>query len=398
MIFQLLTISGLVYLLYRFQPYGKEKLIYWGAFVLKAFCAWLLGYVYLESLQSGDTLFFHKQASLLFAKADESWSLYFQELFTPQYPVFKGESRNELFIKILSVIYIFTSGNYWLAAMVFGTLSFFSSWYLVNTISRTYPTTRRAAQIAFLFVPSVVFWSSGVLKDSLIFSAIGVLVAILIKYQASIKTSYREVILTFLSLMILFYLKFYLFAVVTFLLANVAVYLLLRRIVKNRSRRILILGLSIFIFGSLATFTNSNLNFDHLPKVILVNHLGYGENADFQFSDLQANYPSLIIHLPQSLIAGLFRPWPWESNTTQIIATAENMMLLILLGFNSYYFQHIRLELNSIIALIFIIILASFLAINTPNFGTLIRYKIVFLPFLAYLLLINPIQIFFPKE
>ncbi|MFT6883317.1 MAG: hypothetical protein ACJAVY_002121, partial [Marinoscillum sp.] len=381
MIFQLLFISVLAYLLYHFQPYGKEKFVYWTAFALKVFCAWLLGYVYLQSLQSGDTLFFHKQASLLFEKAGESWSLYFQELFTPRYPVFKGEARNELFIKILSVVYLFTNGNYWIAALFFSALSFFSSWHLFKTVSKIYPSTKRSAQIAFLFVPSVVFWSSGVLKDSIIFSAICVLAGILIKYQTSIKASYREVTLTFLSLLILFYLKFYLFALVTFLLAIVAVYSLMNRLFKNKTHRILIFCLAIILFGSLATLTNRNLNFDQLPISILESHYSYVENADFQFSELQANYPSLIIHLPQSLVAGLFRPWPWESNSALIIATIENMLHLLLLGFNIYYFRQVRLEFNTITALIFITILACFLSITTPNFGTLIRYKIVYLPF-----------------
>ncbi len=41
--------------------------------------------------------------------------------------------------------------------------------------------------------------------------------------------------------------------------------------------------------------------------------------------------------------------------------------------------------------LLYTVLLATLLALSSPNFGTLLRYKVGFLPFLAYLLLIHPL-------
>src|SRR5690606_38974782 len=69
--------------------------------------------------------------------------------------------------KFVSVVNLFTANNYWVTSLYFSFVSFLGSWFLVRTIIRIAPAASLAAAIAFLFFPTVVVWSSGIIKESL---------------------------------------------------------------------------------------------------------------------------------------------------------------------------------------------------------------------------------------
>jgi hypothetical protein len=92
------------------------------------------------------------------------------------------------------------------------------------------------------------------------------------------------------------------------------------------------------------------------------------------------------------LISGFFRPALFESFQFPIIlAGIENTLLLFL--FISRFFGKLTFEKKDLNLIIVVIIYIAFLALllsySSPNFGTLSRFKIYYLPFFLILILIN---------
>ena len=107
--------------------------------------------------------------------------------------------------------------------------------------------------------------------------------------------------------------------------------------------------------------------------------------------DLQPTWWSVIYNSPLAISSGLFRPFIWEaSNVLQVIVSIENLFVLTLtlaalFRLPSLKSSSYRLLIFS--SIVYILILCLFLALSTPNFGTLARYKVGFQPFLIFILL-----------
>jgi hypothetical protein len=97
-----------------------------------------------------------------------------------------------------------------------------------------------------------------------------------------------------------------------------------------------------------------------------------------------------------AFFSGLYRPFVTEVHTIwQVIAALENLLLLILTiaaltNVTRMITSRHRLLIFSL--MIYITLLCVFLALSTPNFGTLSRYRVGFIPFFVLLLTIeNPL-------
>jgi hypothetical protein len=107
---------------------------------------------------------------------------------------------------------------------------------------------------------------------------------------------------------------------------------------------------------------------------------------------------SLLKNAPLALFSGFFRPFITEvHNPLQVFSALENLILLFflgsaILGVKKIITTRYRMLLFSIVA--YSMVLCIFLALSTPNFGTLSRYRVGFLPFLVFLLTIeNPLVV-----
>ena len=73
--------------------------------------------------------------------------------------------------RIVGFFSIFSFGSYSGIALLFAIVSFSGSWALYSSLKKLYPDISAWLAIAILFIPSVVFWGSGVMKDTFSFTA-----------------------------------------------------------------------------------------------------------------------------------------------------------------------------------------------------------------------------------
>ena len=115
------------------------------------------------------------------------------------------------------------------------------------------------------------------------------------------------------------------------------------------------------------------------------------EGNDSQFSlgvDFDGSPGSLLKLAPAAIIATLFRPFLWEvRKVSQLLSAFESLGVLLLTLFTlwkvgiRFFVRNIIKDPAIMYCFTFAILFALFVGATTPNFGTLVRYKIPAMPF-----------------
>jgi hypothetical protein len=248
-----------------------------------------------------------------------------------------------------------------------------------------------AAAIGLFFFPSIVLWSSGLMKETLALSALYIITAIVVKSVRISKVSWQAAGIVMVSISVGWLLKYYWMAI---FLSAVIPSISLIGIQKTRpftNRQLLGFWCLLFILiCGVASLAHPNFHLNRILEVLQVSHDQFQLSAKpenlIHFYKLQPSWWSVLMNSPWAIIAGLFAPFFWESHSIlSAIASVENLVLLILVI--SFLFSKGQLKGSFIFPLfVYSIVLCVLLAISTPNLGTLSRYRIGFLPFLIFAL------------
>ncbi len=398
-----LAIGGFSYFIYLRLNSSPVKKFYFPALLVKVACGMLLGLLYFYYYKNGDTVFYFQEATDLLSLP---FGEYLKEVFLTSIPY---EQRSTLpMIKITSLLLLVTGSNYWLAATYCSLFSFFGSFYFVYQLTKKYPEFKMAAVISFCFYPSVVFWSSGVLKESVVFGMIMFLSGIFLRYHFYRKVEIWHLLIAGVGAWLMIVIKYYIAAV----FLPVFVIMLLVSLTQNNTRinNILplykYLGITFFI-GVAVVWASSlqyNLNLTRLFSVIKYNQeqilaIGNSENA-IRFLDESQSMLLVLPNLVIALLSGLFGPvFPQMTSFLQVMLCVENLMVLALF-FTSLKRKIIVAADNKVLiygVVFYILILTTLLPYSTPDFGTLIRYKVYFIPFFIMFVLYQNPFIFKPK-
>jgi hypothetical protein len=402
----LTIIHALLIFFITWSMYKKNaafKQLYWPALGAKLIAGVCLGFVYTYYYSVADTLDYFRDASRLAALARTDLSSYMNLLLYNEHlesmPLVFHQPRALFLTKITSVFNILTFDNYWVTGCYFSLISFWACWHLVQIIHRYIPSAGLAAVVAFLFVPSVVFWTSGLLKESLAIGALFYLTAFFLEIWFDKKMSVARYVFAVIALWLLWNLKYYYVGVfVPVVLTSVIYKFTVAKRFRLSPLREGLLWLAILIAPILAaSFLHPNFNFDRLLEVIVINNGGYNELSApgdaVGFSDLRPEPLSLLKNAPWALFSGLFRPLLWEaSSVIQLIPGVENAVILVLFiaalfGLKKYSTATHRVLIFSVI--VYIALLCVLITIAAPNFGTLSRYRTGYFAFFVFIILCN---------
>ncbi len=391
----ILILSFLSYFAFKQLKSSFKPIIFWSAISLKLSLGIILGLIYYHYYGTGDSIiFFDKASEMAKLSALEHW----YTLIADSSYANNNHPRDLFFIKILSVFAKLTGSSYWIISLYLSFFSFIASWYFVITFIRIYPKYPVVTLISFLFIPSVVFWSSGILKDTISSTALVFSVAILLKGVYLKRSSILEIVIGSILLFLLFHLKHYLFITITLFGALLfSLYL-----IKSSTKKIRwLFATAIF---TITLFTTQHIHpyfkIDRIPQTIFEINKTILENSSTLDQNLvtveEPTWNAVGRLAPYALFTGLFRPSIF--NTTVAfgwIHRIENLILIIfsILSILILIKDKPNVDFELLIpALICISVLATMLALTTPNFGSLVRYRNAFLPFLFLIVSILPHQ------
>ena len=300
-----------------------------------------------------------------------------------------NESR--LVIRINAIIGIISNNIYFVHAAFFSFFSLIGFTFFIKTLNLVFPKeNHRFIFWALILFPSILIFSSGLLKEPILILSLGVCSYFLNQVIQNKKINILSTLFLIFSMLIILKIKFYVFcclspAILTFLIIKFS----------NKNPHILFLSciLSIsFIFILLHLFSN---NYDPIKiiskKQIDFIRLGefYNAGSYFEINKIQNSFSSFISAIPHGFLNSFFRPFPTDiSSKIHLIAFFEN---IIIFGFTSYILLKIKRLKEFIVngnyalmysTLVFVSFLYCIIGITTPVFGALIRYKVPALIFI----------------
>ena len=384
-----IVLMTLVILIFKKWRGDLHPILFFSALTLKLFAGLLLGYIFLHYYGGGDTWFLFEEARDLARLPSET---YVDMLFSVSDYEVSTRPRVLFFAKFLSLLLPITNGSYWIVSLYLSFISFCAYWYITLVITKVYPTIKSLAVIVFLFVPSVVFWSSGVLKGSIANSALVVLIALFLDHRAN---RLARVAVAVLCVFILFKVKHYLLiSSILFFGVYFAVYLLTTKRGLVRIASIF----SLLIAAGLTQVIHPYLKVNRLAQTLYENNQAIiqktDEGSQIGIEISSAKWKDIIRAAPRAILTGLFRPtlndrihiWGWIHTTENTLVAMLTILSVLLL-----YKHPPTLDIPLLTAaIVSIIVLASLLALSTPNFGTLVRYKNAFMPFWMLIVSILP--------
>lgn len=384
------------YLVRTLKPADRSLFI--AGLTVKCLAGIALGLTYMYYYHGkGDTLQYWSESSVIAARMTspaQTLDILWSELPDTTLMSFgvQGVPRSFFFSKVAAIISWITGGNYWMMAVVFSFISFLAAWKLFLHLQ----SYRIPAAVALFFFPSVVFWSSGLIKESLGLASIYLLVTVFLTLYRERQVVWYNIVIGVVAIWVGWNLKYYWVGILApILLAAVSVVYIKRLWPSSRSFELGLAGVLLAIFLIVATGLHPNFYPQRIAAVIVESNAAFvslsAPAGVIHFDNLQPEAGSLLWHAPWALFSCLFRPWIGEARqVASILAAVENTVLLVLVllavrSIRSAWQSPDRLLAGAVIT--YTILLAAFLTLSSPNLGTLSRYKVGFLPFLVMLLL-----------
>jgi hypothetical protein len=384
-------------------------------FLIKVFGGALFTITYFYYFQVGDTFLYHQGANYLSTLFWENPNLYFELLFSSpsqaqemipgllyEVPYSKETSFEEWFlVRILSVFSVLSFQSYLIMTFFVSAISFWGSWYFYKFFTRVFENVSIIAFISSFLMPSILFWSAGILKDTFVFSFLG----IFIYYFSKLLDGNKITLVQNILFSILFgYLVFKLKSYVIILLLPCIIYFLASRfrkkidnVIIRRLMTPILIGVSIIAAITMAQFisnTTDKYQTENLMKRAEGFHTTHSVSGSYySLGEMEYTTTGVLRSLPAAINVSLFRPYPWEfSSIIVLISSIESVFFIwlfitILIVYRSRLNYWIKKNSYFVLFISFFILFGAVVGYTSFNFGVLMRYKIPMIPFYAFTLL-----------
>lgn len=313
---------------------------------------------------------------------------FFKDIFSFGYAergnIFSGENsywndlKSNVIIKFLAICNVVTFKNYYANLVIFNFLFLFGLVGIFRLLTPHFQHKKILLIISIFFMPSFLFWESGLHKDGILFSAIG-MIFYWMNDLLNRKKTLAKGIGVVLLLLLIFALRNFIFFVL--------VLCLLTWFIANGSKQkfylkyIIVISLIGVLTISL-TYQSSKWN---VLQIIVNKQQEFNElegRSKLITNELQPNITSFISYLPIALDLTFLRPHFSEiKNKSYIPAMLENFGILLLIILTLFFFK----KNQTIPPIIIVLFTFSFILLLTTGYtvtfsGAIVRYKSLVYP------------------
>lgn len=316
-----------------------------------------------------------------------------------------SNAANYMVIRIALFIGFFTFGSYISTSLIFAFGSFLGIWGLYRIVSYLYPKLYRSVTFPILYIPSVFFWGSSLMKDSIVIGFLGIMTYTI--YQLFFR--HKKVLLSFIMLVISIY-----------VLANVKQYVIvayapalilwmslgpLKKLPQRQkwiAAPFLILFAAIIIAAVFPILEKMSKRYT-IERVLVtaektatyIHRTTREGGSSYSLGEVSYTPLGLVRVFPKAVTVSLFQPFIFQvKNPVMVLSAMESTLFLLgtiyillkmgLMKFINYMMNNPFL----LMCLVFSVFFAFAIGISTYNFGALVRYKIPCLPFYGIALII----------
>lgn len=403
----LIVIYVLAYLIRPYVTDGINRRYFFPALTVKIIGALAIGFIYQFYYTGGDTYNYHTHGSRHIWEAimdsPQGLNLIFGGDVTGLYEyyskiVFYGDPASFFIVRIAAFFDLITFSSYSGTAVLFAVVSFVGMWMFFNAFYEQFPHLHRWIAVAAFFVPSVFFWGSGLLKDTITLACLGAMMLAMKRILIDKNFKMGSILLLIISAYALFSIKKY---ILLCFLPAVILWIYLSNLYRIRSlvlRLLMVPFVLVVIAGSgywavlRVGDSDARYSLSKIPETarITAYDIGYwtgrGAGSTYSLGELDGTFSGMFMKAPQAVNVALFRPYLWEvRNPLMAISALECFVLflftLYVLFIRRNVFFKMIMDPNVIFCLVFSLTFAFAVGISTYNFGTLSRYRIPMMPF-----------------
>lgn len=379
--------------------------------LVKLFGAVSVCLIYQFYYSTGDTVGYYQTSKAISMMIFKNRSVFFDIMaghITPEnhsyfdastgWPVYWRDNKALFVARLITPLFYLSFGSFIIMSMLLSVICYSGIWKLFMLFNDHFPKLQKQFAISFLFIPSVVFWGSGLLKDSITLSAVGWYTFYFYSFFIRKKRSFMSVVYIFISSFLLISIKPYIFFALlpgsVLWLTNERLASMQSQILKSMAAPFFILfgtGLSFLLLSQMGDVLGLYALDKVLDRAVVVNidqKQEYYKGSSFDIGHFDADPLSMLSKAHLAIAATLFRPYLWDvRNVVMLMSALENTYILFLT-----IFLLIRLKVVSFFTLIganplllfsflFSLFFAFSVGIATSNFGSLVRLKIPCIPF-----------------
>lgn len=382
------------------------------ALTLKFVGAIGLGLIYQFYYHGGDTYNYFTGAKLIGQAFGHSFSAGLKLLFTKgavfdaetapfiNRMVWKPGSSEYVVIRIAGFLGFFCFNTYTVIALGFAVLSFSGMWALYITFVKFRPALYRQLAWSVFYIPSLFFWGSGVMKDSICMGALGWVFYCFYKGAVQKRSLVSSVLFGLGAAALLAAVKVY---ILLCFLPPVLLWIFNENNARIKSPALRLLAKPLFfgVGGLLAVFALTNLTkgdtqydldkigerskitSDYLYRVSIEQN-----GSAYSLGQQDGSIGGMVKLAPKAIGTALFRPFLWEVRNPVMLLSALEATFFLFFTLRIFY----RTGVVRTVAIVaqtpmltlcfaFALVFSASVAISSSNFGTLVRYKIPLIPF-----------------
>ena len=418
----ILLVYMVAYLIRPMLTDDVNRVYFFPALSLKIFGALCLGFIYQFYYGGGDTFNYHTLGSRHIWEAFvDSPSAGMSLLLSPgntipppgtyEYAskiVFFHDPSSYFVIKIAAFFDLITFSSYSATGVLFAVASFFGMWLFFLTFYEGFPHLHKWIAVAAFFIPSVFFWGSGLLKDTITLGCLAAATYAIRKIFVSKELRVINFVVLFVCMYIIFGVKKY---ILLCYLPAVLMWVFAGNFTRIRSMvlKIMLIPFVVALIVFSGYYAVVKIGQDDprysLDKIAVTARItaydigfytGKDAGSGYSLGELDGTFGSMLRLGPQAVNVSLFRPYLWEvRNPLMLLSALESLALFFLTIYVIFRSRHFLLKAlgdpTILFCLMFSLTFAFAVGISTFNFGTLTRYKIPLLPFylMGLILLLN---------
>jgi hypothetical protein len=395
----LYIITGILYttgfsFLFRWLNHREEKPVHdkWliAAFAAKIGGGFAYGYLYAHYFPVSDSWMYFKESLTEYQNLLSHPSVFFStginfsnltDFFSTADDAPWSNMGENLLIKLLAVFNIFSGGNYYIDVIFFNALSFWGLCLIYFVVKKHIQKNRSLIFCIVFFLPSCLFWNSGIDKDGLIVFFTGTLMYA-VDQCITVKPTAKQLVICILSFAFIFLLRN---VSALILLPAITAWWISVRAAPARSPLVytIVYGTCIVFF-----FLSKNLPSRYnLPlKLAEKQHqfLTLEANTVLPLTPLQPTVKSYAEILPQAVNHVFLRPYITEiTSPFHLMAFAEIILvaLMIMLSVLSGRGYTVSRLLQPFCLFLIVFSLGGLLVIGytVPFTGAIMRYKALYI-------------------
>ena len=421
--FYMLVILGIAHIIQRNK---QNKIIEYKYFTLGLF-AKLMGaiafcLVYTLYYGGGDTTNYYKGAvalsNLKSVDFTSYWNILNNDLRYENYIAFNADTgyppfymyKNAITFSVCryaSLVAELGFNSFIPMSLLIATFSYIGIWKLYRLFNTLYKGMEKHLAYAILFLPTLLFWGSGIMKDTFVLGATCWISYNFFKVFIEGKKLPVNSVFMILNLIIVINIKPY---VILSLLPGVMLWLNSAYLkgIAFPWPKLFMVPLLAAIIGAVGFFTINNLSqlmgtYGDVDKAInqaqiiqqdLLREGQYGSN-NYNIGEIDGTIGGMITLAPIAIFTAIYRPMFFEiGSPMMVVSVIENSILFVLTMFLLMKVKFINIfrvivrEPILLYSLVFSLFLAFGVGIAGTNFGAMVRYKVPFVPYYFAMLVV----------